>query len=309
MVLDVSAFPRPTAKGIVDFGEFETWYRVTGELRPDRTPLVVVHGGPGSTHDYLLQLTALAETDRPVVHYDQIGNGRSTHLPDKPAGFWTPGLFLDELANLLDRLGIAGDYALFGQSWGGILGAAHAAGRPAGLRGLVIADAPASMPLWLKEVGRLRADLPPDVQETLLRHEAAGTTSASEYMAAVQVFYERHVCRAPWPDNLKATYLEIYTDPTVYHTMNGPNEFHVIGTLKDWSVEDRLSDIDVPVLLISGRHDEATPATVRPYHEGVRDVRWEIFEESSHVPHIEEPERFLRVMRDFLMTLSQKAVA
>ena len=72
---------------------------------------------------------------RPVVHYDQIGNGRSTHLPDKPAGFWTPGLFLDELANLLDRLGIAGDYHLFGQSWGGMLGRRARRRRPAGCAG------------------------------------------------------------------------------------------------------------------------------------------------------------------------------
>jgi L-proline amide hydrolase len=304
-----TAFPRPTMKGTVRFGAFETWYRVTGELRPGRTPLVVLNGGPGSTHDYLLQLTALAGPDRPVVHYDQIGNGRSTHPSGQPDAFWTPGLFLDELANLLDRLGIAGDYVLFGQSWGGMLGAVHAAARPPGLRGLVIANAPASMPLWLREVGRLRAQLPPYVQETLLRHERAGTTSAEEYMDAVQVFYGRHLCRVPWPDNLKATYLEIYADPTVYHTMNGPNEFHVIGTLKDWSVEERLPDIEVPVLLISGRHGEATPAAVRPFRELIRDVRWEVFEESSHVPHIEEPERFLRVMRDFLMTLGPEATA
>lgn len=293
-------FPKPSVKGTVRFREHETWYRVTGELRPGRTPVVVLHGGPGSTHDYLLQLTALAEWGWPVVHYDQIGNGRSTHLPGRPAGFWRPELFLDELANLLDALGIAGDYVLFGQSWGGMLGAAHAAGRPSGLRGLVIADSPASMPLWLEEMGRLRAALPPGVQEVLRRHEAAGTTDSPEYMAAVEVFYRRHVCRVPWPDNLKATYLEIYTDPTVYHTMNGPNEFHVIGTLKDWSVEDRLASIAVPVLLISGRYDEATPATVRPFHDRIPDVRWEMFEESSHVPHIEEPERFLRVLRDYL---------
>jgi L-proline amide hydrolase len=86
----------------------------------------------------------------------------------------------------------------------------------------------------------------------------------------------------------------------VYHTMNGPNEFHVTGSLRDWSVEDLLPRIDVPVLLISGRHDEATPATVQPYYQHIRDVRWQVLEESSHVPHIEETGRFIEIMLEYL---------
>ncbi|WP_131741766.1 proline iminopeptidase-family hydrolase [Actinomadura roseirufa] len=293
-------FPCATAEGTVRFGDNETWYRVTGDTGSGRTPLVVLHGGPGSTHDYLLRLTALADRGWPVVHYDQLGNGRSTHLPRRPPNFWSVQLFLDELANLLGALAIAGDYALFGQSWGGMLAAAHAAGRPSGLRALVIANAPASMPLWRREAARLRAALPPEAQAALFRHEAAGTTGAGEYQDAVGVFYARHVCRVPWPDELTASYLEIHTDPTVYHTMNGPNEFHVTGTLRDWSVEELLPEIAVPALVLSGRHDEATPAAVRPFRDGIGDARWEVFEESSHLPHIEEPERFLDVVAGFL---------
>ena len=89
-------------------------------------------------------------------------------------------------------------------------------------------------------------------------------------------------------------------DPTVYHTMNGPSEFHVIGTLKRWSIVDRLDRIAVPTLLISGRHDEATPAVVQPFADRIKDVRWEIFENSAHLPHIEETARCLRVVGDFL---------
>jgi L-proline amide hydrolase len=89
-------------------------------------------------------------------------------------------------------------------------------------------------------------------------------------------------------------------DPTVYHTMNGPTEFHVVGTLRDWTIVDRLSAIRVPTLLVSGRHDEATEACVRPYAERIPDVRWTIFEQSSHLPHIEERPAFMRLVRDFL---------
>ncbi|MGA4838253.1 proline iminopeptidase-family hydrolase [Streptomyces sp. G45] len=294
----------PTAKGTVPFREYKTWYRVTGRPGTGRPALVVVHGGPGSTHDYLLGLTAFAEQGWPVVHYDQIGNGGSTHLPDADPGFWTPELFRDELDNLLNRLGIADDYVLFGQSWGGMLAAWHASDRPAGLRGLVIANSPASYPLWLAEMDVLRAQLPPGVDETLRKHEAAGTTDSDEYIQAMLVFYARHVCRLdPWPGELMASYMEAVTDPTVYHTMNGPNEFHVIGSLRDWSVIDGLPRIDVPTLILSGRHDEATPVTVQPFQDLIPGARWEIFEESSHSPHFEEPERFYEVLGGFLDTL------
>lgn len=295
------AAPSASAKGVLPFGEWHTWYRVTGDLHSGRPPLVVVHGGPGSTHDYLLRIAELAGSGRPVVHYDQLGNGGSTHLPDRGADFWTVRLFLDELDNLLRGLGIADDYVLLGHSWGGLLAARHAADRPAGLRALVIADSPASYPLWLREMEVLRAALPPGVNDTLLRHEAAGTTDSEEYRQAVKVFYDRHVCRLrPWPREFMASFYEIANDPTVYRTMNGPNEFHVVGTLKDWSVVEHCPDIAVPTLVVSGRHDEATPVTVRPYLEHIPDVRWELFEESSHQPHMEEPERFRSVLSEFL---------
>ncbi|MEV5973485.1 proline iminopeptidase-family hydrolase [Streptomyces sp. NPDC051921] len=296
---------RPSAKGTIPFGEHRTWYRITGEVGSGKPALVLLHGGPGSTHDYLLSMAGLADSGFPVVHYDQIGNGGSTHLPDRGADFWTVRLFLDQLDGLLQGLGIADDYVLFGHSWGGMLAARHAADRPAGLRGLVIANSPASYPLWLQEMEGLRAQLPPGVDEVLRRHETAGTTDSEEYAAAVQVFLEKHVCRVkPWPRDYMATHYEVYNDPTVYLTMNGPSEFHVIGTLRDWSVVDRCPDIAVPTLLLSGRYDEATPATVQPFHDLIPDVRWEVFEHSSHSPHIEEPERFGEVMRDFLAKLA-----
>ncbi|MER6573383.1 proline iminopeptidase-family hydrolase [Streptomyces sp. NPDC001093] len=296
--------PAPSAKGTVPFGEYKTWYRVTGDLGSGLAPVVVVHGGPGSTHDYLLPLARLAEEGRPVVHYDQLGNGGSTHLPGRGADFWTVELFQAELDNLLTSLGIAEDYVLFGQSWGGLLVAKHAAARPAGLRGLVIANAPASYPLWLEEMAVLRAQLPPGVNETLLRHEAAGTTDSEEYYQAMTPFYEKHVCRLkPWPREYQASFYEVYNDPTVYYSMNGPTEFHVIGSLRDWGVEDCLPDIAVPTLILSGRHDEATPKTVQPYQDLIPDSRWVIFEDSSHLPHLEEPEAFHEVLTEYLKGL------
>ncbi|KAB2346154.1 proline iminopeptidase-family hydrolase [Actinomadura rudentiformis] len=287
----------------IPFGPLQTWYRVTGDLDSGRPALVVLHGGPGSTHDYLANLKVFADHGWPVVHYDQLGNGGSSHLRDRGADFWTVPLFLAELDNLLARLEIT-DYVLFGHSWGGMLATAHAAGNPPGLRGLIIANSPASYQLWLQEMDVLRADLPPGVDETLRRHEKAGTTDSDEYFAALKVFYEKHVCRLkPWPRDYLASFYEVYNDPTVYFTMNGPSEFHVIGTLKDWSVIDLCPKVMAPTLILSGRHDEATPVTVQPFQDRIPDARWEIFEDSSHTPHLEEPELFQKVVLDHLTSL------
>lgn len=288
-------------EGFAPYGEYRTWYRITGDLSSPKPPLIVAHGGPGCTHDYVDSFKDIAATGRAVIHYDQVGNGQSTHLPEKGGDFWTVAFFKAELHNLIDHLGIRDAYCLLGQSWGGMLGAEFAVDRPAGLKALVIANSPAAMHTWISEANRLRRELPQDVQETLLKHEHAETTDSAEYAAATDVFNQRHVCRiVPMPPEVQRTFDAIAADPTVYHTMNGPNEFHVIGTMKDWSIVGRLSTILVPTLLISGRFDEATEACVQPYADEIPDVRWTIFEQSSHMPHVEEREDCMAVVGAFL---------
>lgn len=295
-------------EGHAPYGDYRTWYRVTGDLGGAKPPLIVAHGGPGCTHDYVDSYKDIAATGRAVIHYDQVGNGKSTHLPDKGGDFWTVDFFVAELNALIDHLGIRGGYHLLGQSWGGMLGAEFAVRRPAGLVSLVIANSPASMDLWIAEANRLRGLLPPDVQETLTAHERAGTTSSPAYKAATDVFYDRHVCRVkPKPDDVARTDAWLEKDPTVYHTMNGPNEFYVIGTMKDWTIVDRLDRIAVPTLLISGRHDEATPACVQPFADRIPDVRWTIFEDSSHMPHLEERAACMATVGAFLAEVETRA--
>ncbi len=283
------------------FGSHETWYRVTGDLSSSKKPVFILHGGPGAAHNYVDAYKLLSERGRAVIHYDQIGCGNSTHLPEQDAAFWTPQLFIDELENLVDHLGVRDGFHVLGQSWGGMLGAEYGVLRPRGLASLTIANSPASMALWMSEARRMRETYPPDIQDKLNFHEAAGTTDSAEYQAATMWVYERHVCRVvPFPPEVTASFDQIGRDPTVYHTMNGPNEFFVVGTLRDWSVIDRLPRIAVPTLVISGRHDEATPACVEPFATGIPGARWVIFENSSHMPHVEEQAACMAVVGDFL---------
>ena len=162
------------AEGFVPFRGYRTWYRVAGEgEEPGKLPLLCLHGGPGGTHDYLEPLEGMAETGRRTIFYDQLGCGRSD-LPDDPS-LWTVELFVDEVRAVREALGLERVH-LFGNSWGGMLAMEYALTRPPGLASLVLASAPASIPQWIEETGRLRAQLPAEVQEVLDRHEAAGTT-------------------------------------------------------------------------------------------------------------------------------------
>ena len=278
-----------------------TWYRVVGDLKSGKTPVMVLHGGPGAGHNYCEPIADLiAQSGRAAVLYDQIGCGNSTHLPDAPKEFWTPELFMEELVLLTKHLGIADDYAIVGQSWGGMLGMQFAISQPQGLKALVVADSPASMEVWVSEANKLRKQLPPEVEATLLKHEAAETTEDPEYVAAVDVFYSRHLCRIPQPPYVVASFEQLAADPTVYHTMNGPSEFHVIGSLKTWDIRKDLGKITTPTLLVSGQFDEATPAMVEEINKLIPGSKWELFPESSHMPHVEEPARFKRIVNAFL---------
>jgi L-proline amide hydrolase len=296
----------PSTEGYAPFGEGRTWFRVVGDLaaaqQPDGpAPLVTLHGGPGACHDYLLAMADLADSGRAVVFYDQTGNGRSSHYPDRGAGFYTVDLFRRELDNLLAYLGIAGRYHVLGQSWGGMLAQEHAITRPPGLRSVVLSNTAGSFSDFAAEANSLRAGLPPEVEATLRRHEAAGTTGDPEYARACEVFYRRHVCRLdPWPDEVTRAFDQIAADPAVYHTTNGPSEFHVTGSFKDWSALDRLHLISVPVLVIAGRYDEATPRLQADLVARISRAEQVICENSSHMPFWEERPAYMAAVADFL---------
>ncbi|MGP4092203.1 proline iminopeptidase-family hydrolase [Streptomyces sp. KR55] len=280
-----------------------TWYRVVGALDGGgaQAPVVICHGGPGLTHDYLTSVAELSRSGRSYVLYDQFGGGRSEHRPEAPSQSWTVELFVEELQALIGYLGIEDAYHLLGHSWGGMLALEHAVTRPRGLRSIVVADAFASSAAYVAGVRSLLAELPEDARQSIERHEAAGALDAQEYRQAMRVFYGRHVCRArPVPEELTRTMARLAEDPTVYEAMMGPSEFTMTGSLRDWDITSRLDRVEAPGLVVSGRHDEVTPSAVEGLWRGLPRAEWVIFEESSHMPHLEEPDRFRDAVEKFL---------
>ncbi|TFK49610.1 proline-specific peptidase [Heliocybe sulcata] len=282
---------------------YHTWYKVVGNLTSGTRPLVVLHGGPGISHHYLLPHAELAASSNiPVIIYDQLGIGQSSHVEGKPAQFWSVELFMDELDNVLRHFGISDNYDLIGHSWGGMLAATYASRRPhAGLKHLILSSAPASMKLYESSTNRLLELLPDDIKETLKKHEKEETTDDPEYQKGMELFYNKFVCTLqPWPEYLVESFAKMDEDPTVYRTMIGASEFFVTGTLKTWSVTDSLTKISCPTLLINGENDTVQDFTMEPFFRDIPRVKWISFGKSSHMPMYEEKERYFQVLTQFL---------
>ena len=197
---------------------------------------------------------------------------------------------------------------LFGSSWGGMLAMEYALTQPAGLASLVLSSSPASIPVWAEETSRLRRKLPVEVRRVLDEEEAAGRLDSPAYEEATMEFYKRHVCRVdPWPDNVLRSFAGLREHPDVYLTMQGPNEFVITGTLKDWDITGRLGEIEVPTLITAGRHDEFTPRQAEALNRGIPGSELVTFEDSSHMQFAEEPERYRRVVSAFFDRVEQAA--
>lgn len=286
----------------IEYGDHFTWSQMVCPVaEPVRPPVIVLHGGPGMSHDYCRSMSALADDGRAVIFYDQIGCGRSSVVPDVPRDFWTVELFVEELRNLVAFYDLQDGFHLLGHSWGGMLGPEYALAYPDGILSMTLSNAPASMPLWVQGTDELIARMDENIRNDIRRHEAAGTTDAPEYLAAVDAFYRAHLCRIhPFPQDLQDSFDAHEANPVVYHTMIGPSEFTVNGSLKDWSVVDRLPQIRVPALVIAGEFDEAQPVAWQPFVDGLPDVSSHVFAGASHSTHLEYPHDYFSLVGEFL---------
>lgn len=271
----MTQYAAPMREGYVEWRAGRTWYAVDGE--GDRTPLLCLHGGPGSTHHYFEPLLGLAD-ERPVILYDQLGCGGSTAGAETG---WSLALFLEELAAVRSTLSLERVH-LLGTSWGGMLALEHALAQQESLASLILSSSLASAEEWASEVKRLY-----DVIEL-------GDAAAAE-----KELEARHMYRGD-PEGKEIRSMRATRSPAVYNAMWGPNEWTVTGALEGWDVRDRLQELHVPTLIVRGGHDLSTPLVSRTLVEGIAGAQEVVLEESSHMPVLEETERYLAVVRGFV---------
>lgn len=286
-----------TEEGIVNVPGGNVWYQIVkSEKTQYKTPLLILHGGPGVPHNYLNILKSLA-VDRPVIFYDQLGCGHSQVLkPDN--ALWTINRFETELEQLVKHLQLK-TFHLFGHSWGGALAIRYALKHPDTLKSLTLASPLLSTNIWIADSKELLNQLPQHMQDTISVNEKRGTTDSKKYLHAVDIYYHRFVCRMKkWPSDL--TYSFDHLNYNVYKTMWGPSEFTVTGNLKDFDVMNSLNHLKMPTLLTSGRYDEASPKTLAYAVKKLPNGHLIIYEKSAHIAFLEEKNKYLRDLRLFL---------
>jgi proline-specific peptidase len=282
------------SEGYLDYLGYRSWYRVAGDLASAAVPLLALHGGPGSTHHYFAPLEGLAY-ERPVVDYDQLGCGSSDRPQDVE---WSVAVFCDEVDAVRSQLGLERIH-LLGTSWGGMLALEHVLSGAEGIVSLILSSTLASVEQWATEQLRLKNALPADIVEVLDRHELAATYDDPEYEQAMEAYFDRHFYRGRKPrSELELMNAEKARD--VYLAMQGPNEWTVTGALSGWDVRDRLREIDLPTLVIRGRHDMCTDSIAATLVEGISNADEVVLEESSHTPVLEETERYLEAISVFM---------
>ena len=280
-------------EGFIKVTGGKVWFRITGN--GPGIPLLVLHGGPGmksSNSDPLRQLGR----DRPVIQYDQLGCGKSDRPTD--TALWTVDRYVEELEQVIEALQLKRVH-LLGHSWGTMLAASYLFKKPSGVRSVIFSGPALDARRWEWDQRNYLKQFPQDIQETIERSEREGTTDSAEYDEAMTAYYKRHMCRVdPWPKEFEEDLKKL--NHQVYNFMWGASEFTVTGTLKEFDATGRLPEIEIPALFTCGRFDEATPEATEYYASLVPDAEFHVFENSSHMPGIEEPEAYVEVVREWV---------
>ena len=285
-------------EGYVDVPGGKIWYEVVGG--GGGSPLITLHGGPGSTHFGFEPLKELGE-DRPVIFYDQLGCGNSDRPDD--LSLWNMERFVEELHILKNHLGLD-KFHILGHSWGTMLGTDYCLTHPDGILSLIQSSPCISIERWVADCNAYRKQLPVEVQAVMDEHEKAGTTESKAYRDAEKEFNKRHVLRL---DTVPEAVLKGRRErgKVVYDTMWGPNEFYMTGTLLGYDRSEDLHRLGVPALYSCGRFDEAAPNTVEWYASLTPNSEFVVYENSAHMPHWEDTSRYLSVVRDFLRKVDE----
>jgi proline-specific peptidase len=284
-------------EGKIQVDGYAIWYR---KVDKSGIPLLILHGGPGAGHEYLLPLEGLG---RSVIFYDQLGCGKSD-VPDD-VSLWRMERFTNEIDQLRKALELD-QIHLFGQSYGGWLAIEYLLTQPKGVLSSTLASTSASVSQYINEMNKLKAGLPVATYQMIKQYEAMQAFDHPQYQAAYFEFLKRHMCRLDsWPDVLVRTTANINNFPG-YKIMWGSNEFEPSGNLKNWDRTGRLGEIRIPTLITVGKYDEMPAVCANTLQRGLADAQVVIFEESAHMPHLEETEKYLKIVADFLNKVERK---
>ena len=262
-------------------------------------PLIILHGGPGGCVERYEPLEKLAEFGVPLIFYDQLGCGYSK-VPKNHTIQWNFHIFLGELENLIKYFGLK-KFNILGHSWGGMLALEWVCNyKHFGLEKLVLFSTLPSTKIWNEEHIKMLDDFPSEERAALLADFEGKKCDQKLLSLGIKRFYKLHVGKRSKVLYDFKTKRFPKTNKEIYGLMWGLSELFGTGTLKEWSVEDKLGNVDVPTLIISGLLDESTPAMNMLMNERIKNSEWVILEKSHHIGYVEEHEKVIDTLKKFL---------
>ncbi len=280
-------------EGFIEVTGGKVWYKIVGG--GTSIPLLMLHGGRGVSSIYLKPLEALAD-QRPIVFFDQLGCGNSPGPSD--TSLWTIEKFVEQIAAVRKALNLK-QVHLYGHSWGTMLAIDYMLGEPTGVHSLVLAGPVFSIERHIQDKVKLLQTLPDSISETIMKNEQAGTLDSPDYMPAMMVFLGQFFARKqPWSDELNQAFATLNHSLGGY--MFGPYSFRSTGTLAGYNRIERLGEIKLPTLLITGEYDQCTPATAKYYQSLIPGAELVIIENAAHLTMHDEPEADIKAIGDFL---------
>ena len=286
-------------EGYMSYLGYQTYYRIVGENTGNKKPLLLLHGGPGSTHKRFEVLDEFAEADgRQLIMYDQIGCGNS-YVDGRP-DLWNAETWVNELIALRKHLGIE-ECHLLGQSWGGMLLLDYVCNyKPEGIQSIILSSTLPASWMWGEEQQRMIQFMPKDMIAAIERATSTGDYTDPAYLAAEAEYMLRH-CNGPdEEDPRECIQRKVKTGEEAYVIGWGPNEFTPLGTLKDYDVTAQLKDIKQPALVVNGGNDLCTPYIAKYMYDHIPNSRWELFQNCRHSCFVEETEKYMEMLKEWL---------
>jgi proline iminopeptidase len=276
-------------------GKYKVW---TKKLGSGAAKVLLLHGGPGFSHEYLEAFESfLPQAGIEMYYYDQLGCNNSDQPDD--LSLWTLARYTAEVEEVRRGLGLE-QFILYGHSWGGILAIEYALQHPQYLRGLVISNMTAGVQAFLKRANFLKNQLPAQTLARLTALEASEDYDSPEYQKIMmEDLYPKMLCRInPWPEPVSRAFRHV--NEKIYNSMQGKSEFLVTGNLKTWERWDRLHEIKVKALTIGARHDEMDPDDMKKMAGLMQNASYAFCPGGSHLCMWDDQAVYFKHLLDFL---------
>lgn len=291
-------------------GNFRVWTKRVGNS--PNTKLLLLHGGPGVTHEYFECCDSyLPAAGIEFYYYDQLGSTYSDQ-PDDP-DLWETERFVEEVEQVRRALGLTRDnFYLLGHSWGGILAMEYALKYQQHLKGLIISNMMSSVPAYNDfATNTIMPTIDPEVLAEIKKLEEAGDIENPRYLKLlIPHHYEHHVLRMPadeWPEPVNRAFAHM--NASIYVPMQGPSELAASGKLVNWDRSKDLSRISVPTLTIGGRHDTMDPAHMEWMATQVQKGRSLICPNGSHMSMYDDQATYFECLIGFIDDVERGAFA